>query len=102
MSYEGYVEYLCANGHLRIRNCWDDYDCDENGPFQKPPSKCNCGADFVVRHSVDQTNGDILDDPSTMPMSLEVATPAVIHTCSCGNVHIVEEIRYKVPQRTTP
>ena len=57
MSYEGYSQYLCSNGHLRQYDCYADINMETD--------KCSCGAEFVFLHCVDQTNGDELDDPST-------------------------------------
>jgi len=56
MSYEGYREYLCSTGHHTVRDCNDD-----------DPSECDiCGGAITHWHSVDQTNGMIKGDPSTM------------------------------------
>jgi hypothetical protein len=47
MSYEGYTEKLCKNGHLWGNDCYSD------------PTPCpQCGGDFVWQHHVDQTNGE--------------------------------------------
>lgn len=48
MSYEGYVEYYCGNGHrIGSRDCYED-----------SPIKCPvCGNTEMIRDSVDQTNG---------------------------------------------
>jgi len=45
MSYSGFREYICEYGHYTSIDCWDDQE------------KCNCGAKFKYRHSVDTTNG---------------------------------------------
>lgn len=90
MSYEGYVQYLCAHGHLRERDCWGE-DLD-------PPLCSFCGADFVFRHAVDQTNGTIDDDPSTLQYPFEVATAAVTEVCNLGRVHVISEATFKIPE----
>lgn len=46
MSYEGFVEKLCARGHLR---CYDYLD-------DEAEDVCSCGAAFVFRHDVDESN----------------------------------------------
>lgn len=46
MSYEGYVQLLCAEGHLS-EVCWTG----------KEPKRCRCGAKMVWRNAVDITNG---------------------------------------------
>lgn len=85
MSYEGYVQALCVNGHLRT---WDAYVEDYDW-FASTP--CSCGAPFAFRHSVDTTNDD------GKPLTFEVDVPAVVRTCDMGCVHIVEETRYRIP-----
>jgi hypothetical protein len=65
MSYEGYDEYLCENGHHWVRDCSQD------------SGKCSiCRGGPVWCHSVDQTNGmmDKYDDPdgATRPARLRV------------------------------
>lgn len=87
MSYEGYEEYLCANGHLRTCDCWN------------PLTSCSCGEPFVFRHSVNETNGPEEDNPSTLPYPFEVDVPEKTEICSLGYVHETEEVRYKIPSR---
>jgi hypothetical protein len=95
MSYEGYEEYLCTNGHLRIFDCWEPSLLEG----ESEASRCNCGASFVFHHSVNETNGIIEDDPSTKSYPYEVDVPAEFHTCVCGNKHIVKEVQYKIPTK---
>ncbi len=47
MSYEGYEEYLCENGHYFTHNAYSTvrYECP------------NCQARVAYRHSVDTANG---------------------------------------------
>ena len=53
MSYEGFYEYLCKNGHY---HSWDVYDPDK--PDQYKPYECpDCGAGVDKFYSVDHTNG---------------------------------------------
>jgi hypothetical protein len=48
MSYEGYEEYLCENGHHMERDVYDIRSVTE----------CEyCKGKLLWRHSVDQTNG---------------------------------------------
>lgn len=51
MSYEGYREYKCSNGHIDAANVYD-----------REPIACRtCGERYVRIRSVDQTNGhDVL------------------------------------------
>ena len=98
MSYEGYEQYLCANGHLRVYDCWDipPYEGVEN---PDEVINCNCGAPLVFHHSVNTTNGEEEGCPDTLPYPFEINTPAVTCTCSCGDVHVVGEVTYKIPEK---
>lgn len=89
MSYEGYEQVLCQNGHL------DEIDAfyfTENDYW-----KCDvCGASMAWRNSVDQTN--CLPYPENEEIKLEVKTPAVICKCSsCGNLHRTQPETYHIP-----
>ena len=52
MSYEGYEQHICANGHRFDMPCGYQYWEAEEAP------KCGCGAKSVWYNPVDQTNGD--------------------------------------------
>ncbi len=53
MSYEGWVEYLCENGHYHR---WDCSDPDQ--PYNPDDFKCSdCGAGRTTMRYIDQTNG---------------------------------------------
>ncbi len=57
MSYEGYQEKLCSNGHL-------SYSSDIYEDFAENESLlvCNfCKEPFVFIHSIDETNGILFD-----------------------------------------
>lgn len=61
MSYEGYGELLCANGHYHAHDAYID-----------EPEECPiCGALWAYSHGVDQTNGVEEGNPHTMPAPLE-------------------------------
>lgn len=47
MSFEGYYEYLCSEGHYF---CFDAYD-------EEPDNCPYCESHITVRHLVDETNG---------------------------------------------
>jgi hypothetical protein len=93
VSYEGYTEYLCARGHRRVYDCWDDVDSHT----------CSCGAKFVFQHMVDQTNGEDLNIPATLPYPFRIATPETTCRCStCGHVHMMDEPIYEIPGGAVP
>lgn len=68
MSYEGYHEFLCVNGHhSRV-------DCNAGDPEACP----RCGSPMDFWNSVDLTNGQEDDCPYTMPApKVEIGTEAV-------------------------
>lgn len=66
MSYEGYIERLCANGHLSNVDCYED-----------APNTCViCQAPIAWERNVDETNGVEERNPNTMPSKLKIKTPA--------------------------
>jgi hypothetical protein len=74
MSYEGYVEYLCENGHY----------C-QNGAYETDHTRCPlCNGKLTYINFVDETNGEDKDDPCTMPAETEVI----------GNHKVAEEDAY--------
>ena len=92
MSYEGYEEGLCENGHYHSWDCYGD-----------PPATCDvamgkdtvCGKELVWCNSVDQTNGDGEDQKAM----LEVLEEAKTETCpTCHHTEVVAVIRYKIPE----
>lgn len=88
MSYEGYEQILCQNGHYNIA---DAFDLMDNSDYIN--WKCSeCGAKMAWTHSVDTTNDE--GDPAP----LTVKTPAEICTCSCGHKHNKTEETYHIPK----
>lgn len=87
MSFEGYWQIICANGHSDIEPY--DYAGDS------PEWICHCGAKEVWRNRVDDTNCD-----NQGFIELEQLTPPKIETCpTCGHQEVVEKAIYKVPKR---
>lgn len=86
MSYEGYQEYLCANGHYQSMDCYAD-----------DPTACDrCGAAFAHWHPVDQTNGVEDANPSTMPAPKEqIGADDEWHIDHHGNRYAVAIPRYR-------
>jgi hypothetical protein len=62
MSYEGYDQYVCVNGHYEARDC--------HTPMKKCPT---CGERFVWENAVDQTNGDGWKEHSEIELALQAA-----------------------------
>ncbi|KKM81994.1 hypothetical protein LCGC14_1324030 [marine sediment metagenome] len=86
MSYEGYSQHICANGHQFDNDCYADHN------------KCHCGADSVFCNMVDDTNyyqDGIIPDWEWKKLEL---TPAKVEECNLGHKHLVEFPTYKVPE----
>lgn len=95
MSYEGYEQYLCTNGHY-----WTlDAITSRYGSYPKEMYQCTfCKAPAVWMNDVDQTNGCDDSHPECCDyVTLEVDMPVETHACSCGNVHAVKPPTYKIP-----
>ncbi|MBI3632293.1 MAG: hypothetical protein HY225_02500 [Candidatus Vogelbacteria bacterium] len=112
MSYEGYVQVLCENGHYHAFDAYDDVVSNSidwaqfNGyggvDQERKPWACFCGKDMVWVNNVDETNCE-----SAGYVELEVQTEAKFCTCvDCGNKHVTEAMTYKIPRgghgRTRP
>ena len=85
MSFEGYVQRLCVNGHLSIVDVYNDDDGDV----------CFCGALFVYRHIVDETNDWNPEDRK----EFEILIAAEYDICpTCENKKLVKPATYKIPE----
>lgn len=86
MSYEGYEQHICKNGHLFGR-----------GAFEESAPKCSCGAESVFCNCVDDTNFDEVGYIDFEPFKL---AEAVTETCEhCGHTRVVSETTYRVPTK---
>lgn len=93
MSYEGWTQVLCKNGHeFSIGQYEDRHPCP------------HCGAEIVWSHEVDLTNGcepdcKLYDKKCyAHPLELEIATPAVYEHCpTCQHKRVVFVQIYKIP-----
>ena len=86
MSYEGYEEYICEDGHYYAH--WASYD---------GPEVCHCGKPSVWNNPVDETNCDGF--PFTIER-LRVKDETELDTCdSCGHTKQTKEATYFVPTK---
>ena len=85
MSFEGYYQLLCDNGH--------HFNVDAHD-YSAEVTRCpTCKADTAWYHLVDCTN-----EPNEGYIELEENTPAEICTCACGHVHETKPATYKIPE----
>lgn len=94
MSYEGYCQVLCENGHQRI------FDLVDPGLDWRCPEK-DCGKPMVWWNMVDQTNGSFGIDENGNEIRIDGYIELQIlenpKTCEhCGN--LIGPHRYKIPQ----
>lgn len=78
MSYEGYIQRLCKNGHYREIDCYfdDDAPCPE------------CNAEIAWQHNVDTTND------AGNPIKLKVKRKRI-----CKHCKSVLEVIYFIPKQ---
>lgn len=89
MSYEGYYQQWCPNGHYdecdALQHDWDERCID-------------CGEPYVLEHSVDLTNDGGPSGKGWGYIQPEVDIPAVTETCEhCNHTRTVKPEIYKIP-----
>lgn len=94
MSYEGYSQFFCKNGHY-----WT-IDCNEL-MYMDEPQKCpTCKQPEVFENMVNITNGSWDDDGTRIDGFIQ---PEIIKgeklVCKCGKEHICSCSVYKIPKR---
>ena len=89
MSYEGYEQYICQNGHA-----WTE-DCSYS--FEEEDRVCPiCQAKQAWYNAVDDTNGESC---GYIDMEKLLVKPAVVKTCNLGCAHVVEPSIYRIPSK---
>jgi hypothetical protein len=69
MSYEGYTQTICLNGHYRTWDCYDE------------PDICSCGAAFGMTNMVDDTNGESVYQIQMSDLAKFLKKPADLCPC---------------------
>jgi hypothetical protein len=90
MSYEGYIQALCENGHYN--QFQDRMDVDPEAEV------CHiCKSKIVWTNSVDDTNGDHwgLIPPDLFNAFLK--SPSKVETCNLGHSHVIFHEVYDIP-----
>jgi len=88
MSYEGYNQYLCSEGHYWTEDCYkydDDIYCIVCYRVEAKP---------VWSNSVDQTNSE---DFGYIDMSQFLIEKEEFEVCNLGHCHLVKVARYRIP-----
>jgi hypothetical protein len=89
MSFEGYYQILCRNGHIGGADCYDDPNFD--GPEQVQVEGVGDVGHPHWRYKDERIDGYV---------DLELATEPDVCTCECGYVHPKngELPTYKIPE----
>jgi hypothetical protein len=87
MSYEGYEQHLCQNGHL-----FDNYDI-----LSESLSCPECKAPSVFYNLVDQTNGEDWGVILASGWETLRLTSDEYETCNLGRRHLVTLGTYRIP-----
>ena len=86
MSYEGYLQCICENGHY--------YECDVDSD-----TVCFCNTECAYENMVDQTNGS--DQGIILKEEIDklIIVPAKVETCNLGYKHEITPAIYRIPTR---
>lgn len=93
MSYEGYTQNICDNGHL--------FDSSEGyfGDYSDNNNHCpDCKATTAWSNSVDQTNGDEVGIIPVEQFQKLLISKAVVQTCNLGHPHQISPAIYRLPK----
>ena len=93
MSYEGYEQRLCQNGHL------SEHECDDRTKVCNRLVEGNrCGQNFVMINEVDQTNCDAYGIIPPSEWAKILISDVVFKECEhCKHRAIFSDARYKLP-----
>ena len=91
MSWEGYAQNFCINGHFYTSRA--GYMCDD-------PDLCEyCKAEPAVTILVDETNGDCAGLIPLAVLKTLISEPAETEICNLGCVHVISETIYRIPTK---
>jgi len=95
MSYEGYSQLLCKNGHYWKKDCYE-LDYMDKKDYPRCPV---CGEKHVWENMVDVTNGSFDDDGTRIDGYIELKRRSETSgICSaCGEIHVCETT-YFIPK----
>jgi hypothetical protein len=120
MSFEGYFQILCKNGHKSSPDCYENPHFGEPATDEfgtKHPWTCHCGATASWWNLVDETNGSFCSDCNTEGKDnvegckwcdkgridgyVELEAEKLRGRCvcgECGDVHLTTPPTYRVPE----
>lgn len=89
MSYEGYEQWICENGHYQTGS--DRYHLTVE-------PKCHfCSAAIVWGNPIDDTNCDSYGEIPMELLNKFRVSEEVVETCNMGHPHIVKHAVYRIP-----
>lgn len=86
MSYEGYGQCICENGHRFDVDCHSDDVCCHI---------CECKATFY--NPVDDTNGDSVGIILNQFWDKLLVSEQKTQKCNLGHTHVIHEAIYRIP-----
>lgn len=92
MSFEGYYQIICENGHYHTPDCYYYYH-DEEGMVAC--SSTGCKGKIIWSNLVDVTNGSFNEDGTRMDGHVE---PGVKYRKLCPCCNSILDIRYEPPK----
>jgi len=112
MSYEGYYQVICMNGHYSAPDVYEHPNFGRGGEFISDEIwTCRCGAHAAWINMVDLTNGSFCDcgiedgceccDDGRIDgyVELQIKKHAEVKVCPCcGGESKVSEVEYFIPE----
>jgi len=111
MSFEGYYQVICKEGHYSVVDVYEHPNFGEGGDFVSDEVwVCRCGAHAAWTNMVNLTNGIYCDceleegceccDEGRIDgfVELEVKESAEIIVCPCFNTNHLLEAKYNIPE----
>lgn len=95
MSYEGYCQYICKNGHrFDGIDIWQARDAEVD-------VRCNiCNAKWNFINEVDKTNGEDFGYICEQDWYRFLVTSEKIAICNYGHKHVLEYATYRIPDES--
>ncbi len=90
MSYEGYEQCICENGHY--------FTQPGQYAFSEGLSKCQCGSEVAWSNSVDETNCDSYGIVLMSDLNKLIISAEKTEVCNLGHTHITHKAIYRLPK----